>query len=85
MSIDNQSEKEEFVNEGILCLVTESEEELTDAELKKNHHALEHNYAEKLTNLIVNAKRTADKAGTENRLRKIKAECQGCSRNPNSK
>ena len=85
LSINTQSEREVFEHTDIMCLVTESEEELTDQELKKIHHTLGHNSAEKLTKLIFNAKRTKDKVATENRLREIKENCQGCSRNPNRK
>ena len=81
--INNQDEKEIIDYKNILCLVTESDEDLTDEELKKVHHTLGHNSAEKLAKLIVNAGRATDKARTEERLRKIKSDCQGCLRNPN--
>ena len=85
LSINNQIGNEVFDYNDIMCLVTESQEELTDEELKRIHHTLGHNSAEKLTKLIINAKRSTDKSGTENRLRKIKSECQGCSKNENRK
>ena len=85
LSINTQSEREVFEHTDIMCLLAESEEELTHKELKKIHNTLGHNSAEKLTKLIVNAKRTKDKVATENKLRMIKADCQGCSRNPNRK
>ena len=63
--------------------MTESDEDLTEEELKKGHYTLGHISAEKLAKLIFNAGRTNNRAVTGEKLRKIKLECQGCSRNPN--
>ena len=85
LSIKSQPEDEVIDPNDVKCLVTESADELTDAELKKIHHTLGHNSAEKLAKLIMNAKRTSNKAETVRRLEKIKEECQGCRRNPKRK
>ena len=73
LSINSQPEDEVIDPNDVKCLVTESADELTDAELKKIHHTLGHNSAEKLAKLIMNAKRTSNKAETVRRLEKINA------------